>query len=249
MTLDIQGRYVIYLSNDEGHVISPSNQFSINARTYEQYGSVQKKVAERLMRKLKDQPKTMLDIGAGTGLVFKSLNWTVDRFIATDKSELMLRAHPAGPNVECIVSDFNEKNWLQDIPELNFDRVISSSSLQWAQNTHTVLSDIKKLGSPVSFSIFTSGTFSLLHKTANIPPLLKSKEEALNIISKLFKNVETELVHYKLNFENTNDIFKYIKRSGVSGARNILGFRQIKDLIRHYPANWLEFEVLFVHEH
>jgi malonyl-CoA O-methyltransferase len=173
----------------------------------------------------------------------------MNRFIAIDRSETMLKTHPTASFIDCIVSDFNEENWLNQVSGIKFDRIISSSSLQWSNNMDDVFFDIKKTGSPISLSIFTSGTFKTLHETANIPPLLKSKEEISGLIKKHFKSSETELVTYKLYFENTSDIFKYIKRSGVSGSRNLLSYQQMKNLILNYPFNWLEFEIVFVHEH
>jgi malonyl-CoA O-methyltransferase len=41
-------------------------------------------------------------------------------------------------------------------------------------------------------------------------------------------------------------MFKYIKQSGVSGSRKVLGYKQTKKLMREYPVNYLEFEVAFI---
>ena len=54
-------------------------------------------------------------------------------------------------------------------------------------------------------------------------------------------------MNYKLEFEDTREMFKYIKKSGVSGSRNELSYKQIKALMEQYPLNYLEFEVVFIY--
>jgi len=39
-------------------------------------------------------------------------------------------------------------------------------------------------------------------------------------------------------------MFKYIKKSGVSGGEKKLSYKEIKKLINNYPLNYLEFEIL-----
>ena len=72
-------------------------------------------------------------------------------------------------------------------------------------------------------------------------------EEVTCLASKYF-NAEYETIKYTLSFDNTIDLFRYIKKSGVSGARNILDYKRMKDLINNYPTDYLEFEVLFITE-
>ena len=43
-------------------------------------------------------------------------------------------------------------------------------------------------------------------------------------------------------------MFRYMKKSGVGGARNILSFKQMKTLMNNYPLTYLEFEILIIHE-
>jgi malonyl-CoA O-methyltransferase len=52
-------------------------------------------------------------------------------------------------------------------------------------------------------------------------------------------------VEYELTFESVDEIFTYIKKSGVSGGRNALSYKQMKNLMKEYPSKTLEFEVLF----
>ena len=42
-------------------------------------------------------------------------------------------------------------------------------------------------------------------------------------------------------------MFRYIKKSGVSGARKVLSYKESKKLLNEYPVNYLEFEVVFIY--
>ena len=52
--------------------------------------------------------------------------------------------------------------------------------------------------------------------------------------------------HYTLEFDSTREMFKYIKKSGVSGGEKKLSYKQTRYLMETYPLDYLEFEVLFV---
>jgi len=54
------------------------------------------------------------------------------------------------------------------------------------------------------------------------------------------------VVNYKLEFTDVYEMLKYIKRSGVSGGKKQLTYKDIKNIIEHYPLGFLEFEVLFI---
>jgi len=41
-------------------------------------------------------------------------------------------------------------------------------------------------------------------------------------------------------------MLRYIKQSGVSGGKKQLSYKEIKRVIKDYPLDYLEFEVLFV---
>jgi malonyl-CoA O-methyltransferase len=103
------------------------------------------------------------------------------------------------------------------------------------------------LNAPVSLSLFTSGTFKTLHKTASIPGLLPSAKEIIHTAKKYF-DAEYQILNYKLDFPSVREMFIYIKKSGVSGSRNALNFSQIKDLMKKYPLSYLEFEIVLIHE-
>jgi malonyl-CoA O-methyltransferase len=128
---------------------------------------------------------------------------------------------------------------------MTFDRIYSASALQWADDLDSVFKSISALNSSVSLAIFTSGTFKTLYETAGLSAILKSSDEVIESASRHL-SAEYEIVRYVLEFDSVREMFRYIKRSGVSAGRRILDFTQTKRLMESYPLNYLEFEVVFI---
>lgn len=221
------------------------DEFSRYASQYGTHNVIQAKVAQKLIADTKDAPKRILDLGCGNGTLYACIDWEMDTFTGVDFSESMLSHHPHAPNVTLMLGDFNDSTLFEKLSKFTFDRVYSASALQWADDLDTVFKSIKGLHSFVSLAIFTSGTFKTLYETAGLSPILKSSDEVIEIAGRHF-NAQFEIVHYVLEFDFVREMFRYIKRSGVSGGRRVLDVAQTKALMRNYPLNYLEFEVVFI---
>lgn len=221
-------------------------EFSKYAHSYGKYNIIQEKVAEKLLSFVKGEPKYILDIGCGRGALVQKIDWRYERFIGVDFAKGMLELHPKSKNIECIYGNFNDAMLFENLMTYDFDYILSSSALQWAENLEQVFKQIAMLNAPIALAIFTANTFKTLHKTAEITSPLRDRETVYKLQKKYF-DAKVEVVQYKLEFENTQEIFKYIKKTGVSGSRNVLSFRQMKQLIKQYPLNHLEFEVMFIY--
>ncbi len=221
-------------------------QFSKYATHYGKYNVIQEQVALKLLSHVKNAPKRILDLGCGSGAIINKIDWQYEKFTGVDFAQGMLDLHPKSSYIECIYGDFNDPKLYEQLRLQNFDYILSSSALQWTQNLGQVMEDIKTFHAPISLAIFTAGTFETLHNTASLNPLLRSKEEVYELQKKYF-DVNFEVVQYKLEFENTRDMFRYIKKSGVSGSRNELSYKQTKALMNDYPLTYLEFEVVFIY--
>lgn len=220
-------------------------EFSRYAAQYAAHNVIQAKVAQKLAADTKDTPKRVLDLGCGNGTLFSHIDWEMETFIGIDFSQSMLSHHPHASSVTLMLGDFNDQTLFEKLSKRNFDRIYSASALQWAEDLDTVFKSIHTLNSSVSLAIFTSGTFKTLYETAGLSPILKSSNE---VIETGIRNFEArfEIVRYVLEFESVREMFRYIKRSGVSGGRRVLDFTQTKRLMESYPLNYLEFEVVFI---
>jgi malonyl-CoA O-methyltransferase len=203
-------------------------------------------VIKKLLGKVKEKPKNILDLGCGNGSLCKAIDWEYEHFTGVDFAKGMLELHPKSKKIECINGDFNNETLFENLLTYIYDYVFSASALQWAEDLEKVFANIKKLNSPVALAIFTSNTFKTLNQTASINSILRSAEE-VNELQKKYFDANFEVVNYKLEFESTRDMFRYIKRSGVSGARKILNYKESKKLLNEYPLDYLEFEIAFIY--
>lgn len=223
-------------------------EFSRYASQYGMHNVIQVKVAEKLIADTSDAPKRILDLGCGSGTLYSLIDWKMERFVGVDFSQEMLNHHPKSSQIELLLGDFNAPALFEKLRNETFDRLYSASALQWADDLDTVFQSISELNAPVSLAIFTSDTFKTLYETAGLAPILKSSDEVIEIANRHF-TAEYEIVQYVLEFDSVREMFRYIKRSGVSGGRRVLDYGATKRLIESYPLDYLEFEVLFISAH
>ena len=224
-------------------------EFSRFANLYETHNVIQQQVAKKLvdMIEYKDY-KRILDIGCGSGSIYKNITKNsikFEEFVVADLSEEMLDIHPSSSKIKKISFDFNNINSFEDIGDKQYDIVISSSALQWSQDLDMTLKEISKLSDKFYFSFFTSNTFKTLHKIAGVKSPIYSKDFIKKYINRYY-NSSFELINYRLDFNSVYDMLRYIKRSGVSGGKKQLSYKEIKQVIEDYPLDYLEFEVLFI---
>ena len=225
-----------------------SQEFSKYAKSYGSYNIIQNKVIRHLLSKLprdKKMPLNILDLGCGNGSLCKKINWKYKHFTGVDFASGMLELHPKSKKIECIYGNFNDDTLFENLITYNYDFVFSASALQWAEDLDKVFKNIKTLDAPVGLAIFTAGTFKTLNKTAGLKSILRDAQE-VNKLQKKYFDADFEVINYKLEFENTREMFRYIKKSGVSASRKVLNYKQTKNLVNNYPLNYLEFEVVFI---
>lgn len=225
-----------------------SSEFSKYAAHYGSYNVIQNQVADKLLAFVDGNPKNILDLGCGNGALCKHIEWEYERFLGVDFASGMLDLHPKSNTIEVVYGDFNDKSLFEKLLEQKYDYVLSASALQWAEDLEMVFANIQKFSAPISLAIFTSNTFKMLNKIASLEPLLRTKEE-LYVLQKKYFDAKFEVIEYKLEFESTREMFKYIKQSGVSASRKVLDYKATKKLMNDYPLNYLEFEVVFIHTH
>jgi len=222
-----------------------SSEFSKNALSYDSLNEVQNRVVKKLLSFVTTQPQHILDLGCGSGALCKKVDWKYKKFTGVDFAPGMLELHPKSKKIECIYGDFNDQTLFENLLTYKYDYIFSASALQWADDLEKVFQNIQKLNAPFALAIFTANTFKTLNTTAGIDSILKEKEQ-LDTLQKKYFNANFEIINYKLEFSSVRDMFKYIKRSGVSGSRKLLSYKETKKLMSTYPLTYLEFEVAFI---
>jgi len=222
-----------------------STEFSKYASHYGNHNVIQERVASKLIELVKSRPKYILDLGCGNGAICKKIDWNYKHFTGVDFAPGMLELHPKSKKIESIYGDFNDDTLFENLLTYKYDFIFSASALQWSDNLENSFKHIRNFKAPIALAIFTSKTFKTLNETAGLESILQSAQE-INRLQKKYFDVDLEVVNYKLEFESTREMFRYIKQSGVSGARKVLSYRETKKLMREYPLNYLEFEVAFI---
>jgi len=237
------------VANKEEKTTGAIKEFSRFAKAYDRYNIIQSEVAQTLVSKVpKKHYGTIIDIGAGSGNVYRNLlsqKISFERFVALDSSSEMLCIHPDGSFVEKVCADFNCDEALDISGKEEETLLLSSSSLQWSTDPEAVFAWLSRLSSLAYFAIFTSNTFKTLHQCAGISSPIHNTDLLKAAIEKHY-DATYEICQYKLHFDSVYDMFRYIKKSGVSGGEKKLGYKETKALMKNYPLDYLEFEVLFV---
>ncbi len=220
-------------------------EFSKHAKKYNSYNIIQQIVSRALVRELDFQPKRILELGCGSGQVFKNIEFPFEYYKAIDFSHTMCEEHPKADNLEIMCLSFDSEKFAHNIQNEKYDIVLSSSALQWSKDLRKIIKTISKCSDTISMVLFTSNTFKTIFEiTGKKSPILDIKS-----IEKSFKGIydcEFEVLNYKLEFDSKKALFDYIKNSGVGGNESILSFKEAKKLYLEYPHSYLEFEVVFI---
>ncbi|WP_368031413.1 methyltransferase domain-containing protein [Arcobacter sp. s6] len=225
--------------------MSVKNQFSKYAKEYKNHNIIQQIVAKSLVRELKTKPKRILELGCGSGQVYKYISWDIEHYKAIDFSASMCELHPKGENIEVKCFDFDSQEFLDEIKNVSYDIVLSSSALQWSKDLSKIIKQLSMITKEINAVLFTSNTFKTIQEITKTKSPILDERSIKEAFSKYFE-CEFETIMYKLEFDNKKDLFDYIKKSGVSGASATLDFKNAKKLYKEYSINYLEFEVIFV---
>lgn len=219
---------------------SYAQSFSRAAKEYDAYAYLQQTVARELASWIEGMEcESILDLGCGTGALWRALRFKPRFFTGVDLSMEMLDLHPQDPAIRLIQSDFNHPS----LYERSYDLIAASSSLQWSRDLAQSFDLIAKSAQNVAFAIFTSESLWEIHDYVNSHSPIPSKEQIESLLKERFAG-EFELKRYPLSFPSRVAMLSYLKGSGISGGRR-LGFAQSKKLIQSAPFERLTFEVLF----
>jgi len=223
--------------------MSVEKAFSRSSESYTQTNFIQKDVANRLIKIVrKDMPKNIIDIGAGVGTVYSTIDWKLESFLAIDFSQDMLELHPSNREVVKKNGDFDLDEFWNGVEFSKFDAIISSSALQWSKNLKLILQKVSKIDKPLYFAIFTDRTFNEIHRELGIKSPIYSKKYILESLS-LYNY---EVVDYKLKFPSRLEALQYIKNSGVSGGNRVASIKKLKKFIEKSGEFQLSLQVMIL---
>jgi malonyl-CoA O-methyltransferase len=224
---------------------SIQEQFSKHANEYNSYNIIQQIISKALVREIMLQPKRILELGCGSGQIFKNIDFNFEYYKAIDFSKRMCEIHPKDKSLDVVCLDFDTEEFHKNLENERYDLVLSSSSLQWSKDLSKIIQTLSKISNNINMVLFTNNTFKTIFAlTKTISPIL----DLYNIKKSFdkFYRCEYEVLNYKIEFENKKKLFNYIKNSGVSGNKKTLSFKKAKQLYINYNLGYLEFEVVFI---
>lgn len=225
--------------------MSVKKEFSKYANQYNNHNIIQQIVAKSIVRDIKQEPKRILELGCGSGQIFKYVSWDVDYYKAIDFSASMCELHPKAANVIVECHDFDNISFHDSIKDEQFDLVLSSSALQWSKDLGKIVKRLISVSREINVALFTSNTFKTIQNITKSNSPILSQEEIKNAFNQ-YCDCEFEVYNYNLEFDNKKELFDYIKKSGVSGGSSKLSYSDSKLLLQKYDLNYLEFEVIFI---
>lgn len=186
-------------------------EFSIHSQDYGRYNIIQQIVAKALIRELSCEPKRILELGCGSGQIFRNITFNPDYYKAIDFSSQMCNLHPKADNLDICCYDFDSIEFYDSLKNEKYDLILSSSALQWSKDLDKLLEFLSKLSPKMECALFTSNTFKTIFEITNkTSPILK-KEFISDVFSKYFE-ATFETYQYKLEFDLKKDLFDYIKK-------------------------------------
>ncbi|PAF51880.1 hypothetical protein BKH43_01215 [Helicobacter sp. 13S00401-1] len=222
------------------------HSFNAKALSYATNSDVQLELAKILCKNIESDltNKTLLDLGAGSGNVYKVLkDKNFKNFIALDSASNLLALHPKAPNITFIHKSFDEFNY----SSLDKDTFIcSNAAMQWSANLDSLLFKLSKSKCELALSLFTSETFSKLHAHLNTTSPLRSKDEVTTLIKKHFGTFKIlKSFSKRLQFKTQKELLSHLQDLGLLGGAldKTLSYKQAKRLLA-LPFLDLNYEAL-----
>lgn len=207
---------------------------------YEKYSFVQKKVAENLIKYLKENNvfekniSTVFEIGCGTGIFTREYRKEIPNLrnlILNDKFDVRAYIN----NIE--YSTFKQGDVLELLIPKS-DLVLSSSVFQWIYDLDKLFENISNTTKKLCFSTYISGNLLEIKEHFGLSLEYKSIEDIERIAKKYFNNISCYKETIKLEFENPIDVLKHLKYTGVTGLQkpSVNNIRTFKNKILTYEV-------------
>lgn len=216
--------------------------FSKHFDEYDNYSSVQKKVAENLVNYMKknkileDEVYSVVEIGCGTGIFTRKY---IKKF--TSLRNLILNDRF---DVRAYISDIVYDKFIEgDVLSINLpqsDLILSSSVFQWIYDMDKLFENIKNSTKKLCFSTYISGNLIEIKNHFGLSLDYKSLEELAALTKNYFKEVSFYKETIKLDFENPIDLLRHLKYTGVTGLQ-----KPSVNNVRSFKSKILTYEVAY----
>ena len=192
-------------------------RFSRNLKTYKDNSVVQNKMADKLVEMIRFQPKKILELGCGSGLLTEKLikkfnTTTYDAIDIVEDCEKYIKE--ISSNINFYHSDIETYEFQE-----KYDLIISNAVFQWIDNLPKFIEKLKNCLTPKGVLLFsTFGTDNLLEISKLTGAGLKYK--TVQELNSLLKPQEIFEDRIELEFDTPKDVLKHLKYTGVNAISN-----------------------------
>ena len=192
-------------------------RFSRNLKTYKDNSVVQNKMADKLVEMIRFQPKRILELGCGSGLLTEKLikkfnTTTYDAIDIVEDCEKYIKE--ISPNINFYHSDIETFNF-----QNKYDLIISNAVFQWIDNLPKFIEKLKNCLTHKGVLLFsTFGTDNLFEISKLTGAGLKYK--TVQELNSLLKPQEIFEDRIELEFDTPKDVLKHLKYTGVNAISN-----------------------------
>ncbi len=227
-------------------MINIKQRFSKASTSYNSQGFIQRDIAENLIKNINiTELDRIVDIGAGTGIIWELLKKKPDNYISIDFSKEMLEKHTDDIRIKKICENFDNNEFWELLKDWKPTKIISSSALQWSSDIKKIFENLNNFtNSEIYLSIFTNKTFVELHEYLNILSPIPSIEKIINTADRFNYKIKK----YELEFLNSIDLLRYIRESGVSGSVNKADLKLLMRLRETNSIKKISIEVIYLYK-
>lgn len=250
--------------------------FNQAAPHYDRHALIQQEVGKRLLTRLDCapfSPRTILDIGSGTGLLTQALcqrfpNSTV---IGVDLAYNMLHQALRFPSHAATSNLFYLCGNMQRLPfkDQSFDLIFSNFTFQWASDLPAVFAECKRLLSPTGQLFFTTlgpdtlcelrQSFAEVDHYQHIHPFYDLHDIGDMLFNGAFQDPVVDKENITLCYDNVLSLLQDLKGVGSSNYSSLknpgcmtasqlkklqMAYEQYKDPAHFYPAT---YEIIYGH--
>lgn len=229
-----------------------ARRFSSAASSYDAHAAVHVEIAKDLLSRLSiSNPKNVLDIGAGTGVLTQQIHqqFPSATISAQDLCEDLLKVNQAvNENLEVHCGDFCDMDLLQ-----SYDLIVSSAALHWMRDSELAASKIRKALRPegqIALAIMTSNTFPELSEARNQTSGKEGRTQLkdVNFWCEVFPECKSEVKSYRSKFNSAESFLRVLHDMGVTASNAeapSLTKGELENLCAHYNQNFKDGDKVF----
>lgn len=229
---------------------SIKSRFEKSMEQYDKNAVVQidsaKKITEKLSQ-IKSDFNTILELGAGTGVLTKELKDKIKfkKYIANDLVE------KSKSYISKIIpnSEFITGNAIKIKPTQKVDLIISNAMFQWFSDLTDITEYVKKFLNDdgiLAFTTFGKENFKEISDLSGLSLHYLSRDEVKAKIENSFKVLHIEDYTYKLDFNTPLELLLHMKNTGVNSlSPKPWTIKEIKDFCEKYMNKYDKVQLTY----